>query len=72
MNEIREEKADVIIGLLAQLVAASTEGDPVIALANAGMRQSEIARLLGMKVNAVGMRIDRAKAGSKRQANGKG
>ncbi len=54
-------KADVIIVLLAQLVAASTKGDEVLALAAAGLKPGEIARILDMKPNAVSMRISRAK-----------
>jgi hypothetical protein len=70
MSEFAEDKADVIIALLAQLVAASNDGDPVIALTDAGVRQKDVARILGMKPNAVGMRITRAKENVKRKSDG--
>ena len=60
MAEISNDKADIIIALLAQLVAANVEGDPVLVLTKTGMKQKDVAKLLGLKANAVGMRIKRA------------
>ena len=60
MAEISDDKANIISALLAQLVAANVDGDAAIALTNAGMKQADVARLLGIKPNAVGMRIARA------------
>ena len=71
MTETSADKADILIGLLAQLVAASGSGDPVLALTTAGMKQKEVAKLLGMKPNAVGMRVRRAGIKPKERTNGK-
>jgi hypothetical protein len=70
MVEIDNEKADVIIALLAQLVAASTKADPVVTLMAAGMRQRDVARVLGMKANAVGMRVSRSSRKPRGRARG--
>lgn len=55
-------KLDVIIALLAQLVAATTKRDEVLTLAAAGLGATEIARVLDMKRSAVSMRLTRGKA----------
>lgn len=62
MNGGDDKRADVIIALLAQLVASTTEGDEVLALSAAGLKPADIARILNMKPNAVQMRIARARA----------
>lgn len=61
MAETDERRMNVIIALLGQLVAASTDRDEVLALSAAGLKPSEIAQVLDMKLSAVSMRISRAK-----------
>jgi len=61
-----ERQADIVIALLAKLVASSTDGDEVVALNAAGLKPGEIARILDMKPNAVSMRITRAKERKKK------
>lgn len=61
MVEIDEHRIDIMIALLAKLVAANTEEDQVVALASTGLRTGEIARILNMKQSAVSMRIARSK-----------
>ncbi len=67
MVEVDDRRLDVMIALLANLVAANSDGDPVLALDSAGMKATEIARILDMKTNAVSMRISRAKERNKKK-----
>lgn len=67
MVEVDDRRLDVMIALLANLVAANADGDPVLALDSAGMKATEIARILDMKPNAVSMRISRAKERNKKK-----
>ena len=66
MADPDEGRIDVIIALLGRLVANSTDGDQVVALNAAGLKTSEIARILDMKSSAVSMRVARAKEKTKK------
>ena len=73
MAEISEAKANIIIALLAQLVVLATGSgdDPALVLAKAGMKQKDVANLLGLKPNAIGMRIKRASTRPQEKKNAK-
>lgn len=65
MADMDERRLDVIIALLARLVANASEGDEVVELHAAGLTPAEITEVLGMKSSAVSMRISRAKGKKK-------
>lgn len=65
MAEIDNHRLDVIIALLARLVAAASEGDEVLELSSAGLSPSEIAKVLSVSPNSVSKKIARAKGNKK-------